>query len=160
MDKDGSPHLDFWNENGKSLVALAAKSEGTGLVLFDENGKPRNSLSVGKDGSPGLGLSDKNGKPRIGLVVLKDGPDLSLFDENGKPRVGLGVLKEGSGVGLLDENGKTLVGLETGEGGSGMLDVFNALGKKVVSVQANKKNCGSVIVSDQNGEIKHSLTAE
>ena len=58
VDKDGSPGLRLYDENGETRAAL---KDGPGLSLYDENGKTRATLGVVK-GGPGLVLLDENGQ--------------------------------------------------------------------------------------------------
>ena len=153
------PGLKLFDENGNMRVGLGLLPDGPNLTLRDENGKTRVSLNVTKDSicSSILSLSGENG--RTGAALSTDG--LLLTDANGKMRAMLAVGKDGDpALGIYDARQQSLVRILSGEGGGGMVNVYNALGKEVVSVQANKKNCGSVLVSDQNGKIKGSSTAE
>jgi hypothetical protein len=58
----------------------------------------------------------------------------------------------------LQKEKKTLLSLWGSENGNGAIDVYNALGKIVVSVQANKANAGGVYVHDVNGQLRRSLS--
>jgi hypothetical protein len=112
----------LWLHKGQSDVWL----DPTSLCLW---GQPGTNATLANDG---LRLHDEKGNFRAGLCVTKSGwPFLSLDDENGKQRVCLSV----------------------GEAGGGSsLNIYNPLGKEVVTVQSCKTNSGLVIVSDHNGK--------
>jgi len=144
--------------NGKPRGRLLTTKDCVGLGFYDENGKRRVELSLAKDGS-GLALCDENGKPRATLVALKDGPSLGLRDENSKGTAVLGVFNNGPWL-KLDTRGQSLVKIGTAEEGGGVVNIFNVLGKRIATIEADKKNCGMVGVYGHDGEFKSGLTGQ
>jgi len=77
------------------------------LVILDDNGKARATLTVDKNG-PRLLMVDENGRPRAFMGASKVGATLDLWGENGKGGATLSAHKEGPTLFLTDENDKTL----------------------------------------------------
>jgi len=92
------------DENGKLRASLTVDKDGPALRLWNEKGEGGAVLIVGKDG-PWLTFYDEK-SPRVLLMVDKGGPWLGLFDENGKTRAWLAVDKDGPALRLRDENDK------------------------------------------------------
>lgn len=91
------------DENGKPRVTLTVSKDGPKLILMDK--KPRATLGVNKDG-PVLDMLDENGKTSVMMSVTKDAQMLIMMDENDKIRAGLSMSKDETKLGLYDENGK------------------------------------------------------
>ena len=85
---------------------LRAVLTDAGLVLYDEKGKSRATLSLDTDGRPTLSLSDERGKLRA-MLALDGSPTLMLWDEQGEVRATLSLFSGGPGLSLCDEKGKT-----------------------------------------------------
>ena len=150
--------MRLYDENGTQRALLGAKKNVPMITLDGENG---HATLGSPEGGPGLWLSDSKGNDRVKMVGGKGGSSLGLFSENNKLRMWLAVFEDNSPhLGLLDGDGSPRVTMQIGKGGGGMVDISNALGKRVASIQADKKNCGNVMVSDQNGEPKQFLTAD
>ena len=67
-------------------------------------------------------LEDENGKPRASLVLVKDGPVLSLDDENGKTRATLALSKIGPVLReILWQGGKIALHCRDGRDRTGMI---------------------------------------
>lgn len=86
--------------------------------LVDRSGKIRGSWNVSKDGDPMLILFDNTGTPRFTLTVAREGACLSLNNKGGVPCANLLETKFGSVLRFFDENGSMHVGLgmDTNEG--------------------------------------------
>jgi len=83
------------DQNEKLRADLGVGTYGSGLILYDENGKIRADLSAFSKDGPWLGLSDKNGQLCATLSTTKDGPGLTWFPGNGN-RVPMGAIKDGA----------------------------------------------------------------
>jgi len=57
---------------------------------------------LGIANGPALVLADENGRPRASLAISKDGPSLSLWDEKGVGRFAAGKTK------AISPDGKTI----------------------------------------------------
>ena len=117
-------------------IDVGSPKAGPGFWLYDSKGNDRVNTAVNKEGSP---RPDQRERQNAGMLLVcsRCRPHLGLLDGDGRPR-----------------------SMQIGEGGGGMVDISNPLGKRVVSIQADKKNCGNVMVSDYNGEPKQFLTAD
>lgn len=98
---------------GRPLVQLSAASDGAGLVVLDQRGKPRAAVIVTKTGEPGIKLYDTNGAVRAAIEVSTDDQaGLALYDPKGHARAALVSKATGeSSLVLLDETGKQVASL-------------------------------------------------
>jgi len=85
---------------------------------------------------------------------------LEIVDEQGTTLATFGTFEGAAMLNLFGTTGKGRITMGAGEGGSdgAQINVYNPLGKKVVSVQSDKTNEGAVHVSDVNGKITNGLT--
>ena len=83
---DGTPRLEFLEEDGKPRIVLAVWPNGSASLGLSEKERMGGAmLATLPDGSTMLRLYDKNATPRAVLVAVADGsPTLSLFDKDGK----------------------------------------------------------------------------
>ena len=79
---------------GRARVQKSAEAgtatRAKGLILEDENGTPRATLTADEDG-PVLWLQDKEARVRAMLIMPEGELALCLTNEQGETRVGLGV---------------------------------------------------------------------
>lgn len=104
------------------------------LLVVDDAGRTRIGLT-----DQGLLIADKNSVVRFSIVFAENGEDMMAA--------------------ISDHRGKARIMLQTTPSGGGTIDIYNNTTTKVVTLQANKFNCGMVAVSDATGEMKQSLVA-
>ncbi|MBU4271382.1 MAG: hypothetical protein KKA28_05920 [Planctomycetes bacterium] len=138
---------------GGTVALLAVLTSCTGMT--PAGNAPQESVTARQ-----FVLVDEKGESRAELAVIGDMPGLALADENGKTRAQLTVTDKGPALELYNEKGKLIVAIGAPEdGGGGIVEVFNSSGIMVATIQANKRNCGSVAVFDFDGKPKRALTA-
>ena len=109
-ENSGQPGLLLEDQDARPRAWLGVKSDReSNLTLFDQSGMGRASIVAGND-APGWDLNDRTGKPRAIFMVKSDGtPTLNLFDRSGVPRFSLYVDgSDGSGDLGFADSGKTL----------------------------------------------------
>jgi hypothetical protein len=97
--------------SGKTRGTMATRADGTPRLEFlEEDGKPRVVLAVWPNGSASLGLSEKERMGGAMLATLPDGSTmLRLYDKNATPRAVLITAADGSStLSFLDKDGKVL----------------------------------------------------
>ena len=136
--------------------------QGTTLATFDTFGGHFAQLKMGGTTEKGrilmfaggpichAAFSDRNSRVALEGAGIRIG---SALTEDDRAQISLMADDDPE----HDAKMKTLVQIGSGEGG-GMIDVYNPFGKKVVSVQSNKTNEGSVLVHDVNGKLKNFLS--
>ena len=72
------------NEQGTSVGAFGVVDGQLLLMLRDQDKNVRAILAVDEDGQPGIVLLDENGKPRAQFDIEENKSRLMLLDENGK----------------------------------------------------------------------------
>ena len=83
-------------------IGLATNFLGTGLHMFDDQGKPRLELFSGKGAETSLTISDENQKARIQLNYDKNTSRISMYDEFEKTISNLISQQDGIILGLSD----------------------------------------------------------
>lgn len=113
------------------------------LVLVDEQGKHRASLSCSSDGDQGFTvfhLNDGEGRPRITLQIDSAGnPSVVLFTSDNGCGVSLAVNENGSGVSITAERSGISFGVpgpknDDPRGCHPSIDVVDSKGKRTWSV--------------------------
>ena len=115
---DKSPGLGFFDESGKVRLSLDLGKGGTpGVNLYDAEGTLQAAVAIRPDKTPGLGLFNKDGKIRLSLDLDDDGvPSVNLFDKNGRLRAAVAIRPDGTpGVGLFDNEGKVGKSFDLGD---------------------------------------------
>lgn len=80
---DGSVTMSFMDAHEKTTGIMRMMAEGPSFAIEDDRGTARAELTVGVDGAPGLVLNDQDGKPRIVLAVPEGYPSLTFHDKVG-----------------------------------------------------------------------------
>jgi len=164
-------NLEIVNDEGRTVASLAATKSGAWLGFSTTDGT--RSLGMGAYGSglTGLVLHDKGGT----LFVTSGG--LSVSDEDGGVMVTSGSVMVGradlakrlrpkesaqQGIPVGDEEREAytetpLVVIGRTDAPGGLIEVYNPLGKVVVSAQCNKANEGAVSIHDVNGKFSNVL---
>ena len=151
------------NDDGKVAVDIYGTRDGC-QALFD---------SVGPNGDGGaISLSSGGGHASIHLGNRKMGADLTEFGmtlsktvtQNGQavaaPAAYFATSEKGRAfLSFSDpDSQKPIIELSTGDSGGGMMEVYNALGTEVATIQAGKANQGLVGVADLNGKLWNYLS--
>jgi hypothetical protein len=102
------------------------------IVLVDAKGVKRATLGASPNGS-GLAIFDQNGKARAALIVAPDGhPGLALYDDAGVSRATVQVSENGdAGVALYDSAGKLHAAIVVSADGTPTTDFRDASGKRL-----------------------------
>jgi hypothetical protein len=150
------------------------------LFVTDENGQRRCSIVVG-NGTVVLQLTSNDGHAPFTVAALEHSARLSIDGDSVKAELAEGIqvsqrdlamereiaelVKRGAADSLSENDRKRLESLVSqnpavkisAKNGAGIIDVFNPLKTRVVSVQSDKTNQGAVYVLDVNGTIKGAL---
>ena len=92
--------------DGRVLASLGTREAGTGLHLFDAQGRPCATFSVSGDG-PALGLNDPDGRSAT-LSATRQSIGLAVTHANDEIAAALGVMPVGADLVLRDDKGKVL----------------------------------------------------
>ncbi|MBI3735806.1 hypothetical protein HY256_04755 [Candidatus Sumerlaeota bacterium] len=97
---EGNPVLDMYGPEEKVRLKLSVGQQGAaGLLLRDQTGADKMTVSLAPAGAPVLGMFDGQNTARVKLAVSEAGSAyLSLADIEGKNRLMGTVLRDGSGV--------------------------------------------------------------
>jgi hypothetical protein len=147
------------------------------LTIVDKNGKPVGSFgAAGETSMVALTVGRLLDKHRVAVIVDSDSSTLSLGGSEGELHLNESTItlypfdkqyadykesmrsgKPRDPVKALSDRKKAVV-IQCGEGtGGGLIDILNPFNKRVVSVQSNKANEGSVLVHDANGILRNAL---
>ncbi|MEX1028284.1 MAG: hypothetical protein WD049_09825 [Candidatus Paceibacterota bacterium] len=164
VDKIRTRQLEIVDAEGKMVASLTSVRSGSILFLgsTDDSG---NQANLSTASGPGCMLQDNDHE------MYMDSTGISILRRDEAKRRGLDRLnskiKRGekfdesarklySELLALEDNPLCEIGIS--KTGGGIVDVFNPLGKKVVSIQADKSNKGMVVVSDLNGNHQEYLS--
>ena len=150
-DKLRVRHLEIFNEADESVGGLGPSY----LVLRSPNGEGSfqvwilpdyQSVSLGTEWNTMQFTPQGANLRRYTPEQLRLSKSLQsrLMDEQNKP-----TTEE-----MQRAQPNTVLELGIAEGGGGLVDVYNSLGTKVVSLQANKRNEGALYLRDVAGEIR------
>tara|TARA_B100000963_G_scaffold230129_1_gene200744 strand:- start:1589 stop:2050 length:462 start_codon:yes stop_codon:yes gene_type:complete len=95
--------LEIVDENGKVRIRLGSADAGYGLVVYDDQGQFRATLTDAPLGA--VSQLNKDGGS-IKLMAMKNGCGITMRDVDGKPRAIILQQKEGSKIMLKDAEGK------------------------------------------------------
>ena len=95
--------LEIVDENGKVRIRLGSADAGYGLVVYDDQGRFRATLTDAPLGA--VSQLNKDGGS-IKLMAMKNGCGITMRDGDGKPRAIILQQKEGSKIMLKDAEGK------------------------------------------------------
>ena len=95
--------LEIVDENGKVRIRLGSADAGYGLVVYDDQGQFRATLTDAPLGAVSQLNKDGGG---IKLMAMKNGCGITMRDGDGKPRAIILQQKEGSKIMLKDAEGK------------------------------------------------------
>ncbi|MEC8866315.1 MAG: hypothetical protein VXX20_07470 [Verrucomicrobiota bacterium] len=95
--------LEIVDENGKVRIRLGSADAGYGLVVYDDQGQFRATLTDAPLGA--VSQLNKDGGS-IKLMAMKNGCGITMRDGDGKPRAIILQQKEGSKIMLKDAEGK------------------------------------------------------
>lgn len=170
-------------DNKGKLRALMKVDNTSGDLLFtllDQNEKARITQSVGNDGSSDMVLSDEKGRPRMSLTSGEDsGGAFSVFNKDGEAAAVLAVGKgnyplltlqgaKGRAIFGIEDSGNGLISLAEGDsryfsvvGGPDQPSVMmieNEAGKGMLQLMADKDGIVQSSIK-QGGELKYFIRA-
>lgn len=97
--------LEIVDNDGKVRICLGPADEGYGLVVYDEEGLFRATLT---DAPRGAVMQLRKAGGSISLMAMQDVCGITIRDQDGKPRALMLQQKEGSQIMLKDKKGKTV----------------------------------------------------
>ncbi|MEX0700729.1 MAG: hypothetical protein WD069_01395 [Planctomycetales bacterium] len=156
-DKLRVKSLEIVNDEGRVLASLGSDGRGASLKLsgLDATGNTfDHQVSIETD----MGRSSILVRSGDNCTTLTaDHFRMFEFPRHAPVGVGVRITESDTSVRIAAaESGAGVIHLYKG----GTIDVFSSLGKKVVSVQSNKKNEGAISINDVSGEVGTILTSE
>jgi hypothetical protein len=146
-------YLTFEDESGKYAGGISPSKHGVSLNLRKAD------CTFGTITSDSIFVSDDEGS----VLISGKGVALSAKDPAMILKLKRLAEREQNGEKITQEERHSIVSRlskPTISLSGGSIDVYNPLGKVVVSVQANKTNRGGVYVGDANGNVRRTLTAD
>jgi hypothetical protein len=128
-----------------------------GLMLSDEQARPRLAVHVTTSGNPQVDVLAADGTPRLHLALDADGvPTVALLGQ-GRDGITLRVPNGGSPtVELIDGAGDARMHLRVDERGAGL--VLVAIPGKSQLILATRNNAPALLMTDSEGQPRLSLT--
>jgi hypothetical protein len=152
-------NIYFVDDNGKGGGHIVASDSGAMLYLTGKNGE--GTVSVGSIFGPaGFFVQGPTGY----ISIDSDGLRLYRMTLEKKLQRDVAAKAISEKKPIDKEQVKSayedihVLSLGQGEGGGGMIDVYSPLDKKVVSIQATKRNEGGVYVFNVDGSYSNALT--
>jgi hypothetical protein len=97
--------LEIVDTNGKVRIRLGSADAGYGLVVYDEQGSFKATLT---DAPRGAVMQLRKEGGGIKLMAMEGGCGMTMRDENGKPRALIVYQEKGSEIMLKDKEGNTV----------------------------------------------------
>jgi hypothetical protein len=114
---DAARGLVFYNKNGKQAVALVISDQMNGLVVFDQNGNLRQTITSKLDESAWSIFRPGSDSAQFTVTDNALGTGLTVRDRSNGDRVSLGVSDKGAAVGLVDKDGTNRAFVADGDPG-------------------------------------------
>ena len=125
--------------------------------LYDKQGQDRASFVLFADGMPGLVLFDDKGEQRLSLSASSDASTLEMMDAAGRKLLNLSVGPgKSSGLGVFDEQQKLRAILTLGPNGTSLVGVGDAAGNCRASLEA-EADTGAMVLRDSAGKSRAAL---
>lgn len=151
--RDDRPGLKILDSRETVRVAMDTSRLGSGLFLYDLEGRLTATLRVLDDGTTRLYLNDgKRGSAELG-VGIDGGPWVRLFDRDEKASAILSVAARGSGLGLSDQDGKERVTFSVAADGRPALAFFDRDEKPRAGLGITADGRPGLRLYDQDGRI-------
>ncbi len=97
--------LVFFNKNGERALALLVSDQVNGLIIMDQNGNVRQSISSKVDESSWSIFHPGSDSAQFEVVDNGLGTALTVRDRTNGDRVSLGISNKGAAVTLIDKDG-------------------------------------------------------
>tara|TARA_A100001037_G_scaffold269491_1_gene263685 strand:+ start:511 stop:966 length:456 start_codon:yes stop_codon:yes gene_type:complete len=97
--------LEIVDDDGKVRIRLGPADAGYGLVVYDEDGQFRATLT---DAPQGAVSQLRKAGGSIKMMAMEGGCGITIRDQDGKPRVLMLQQQEGSQIMLKDAEGKAV----------------------------------------------------
>ena len=97
--------LVFFNKNGERALALLVSDQVNGLIIMDQNGNVRQSITTKMDGSNLSVFHPGSDSAQFEIVDSGPGTAITLRDRTNGDRVSMGISDKGAAVTLDDKNG-------------------------------------------------------
>jgi hypothetical protein len=100
------------NWKGKKILGMGSTADesGTGIMVLDEQGRPRIGLGM-DEGVPSVALVNDKGKKFLAMGGDERGYGFVIMDENEVERAGLGLKEGTTGIVLYDDKGQYVRGM-------------------------------------------------
>jgi hypothetical protein len=105
----------LFNKNSTKAATLVVSDTINGIVLFDQNGNLRQTITTNLDQSELNMFHPGSDAAQFGVIETGQGTSLTVRDRTNKPRVELGVSPKGSALNLSDSNGRMRAVMSGGE---------------------------------------------
>lgn len=144
--------------DGKGLFSLGMTADRAGLLSLRRQGVPMVELRTTKTGA-GVVLTYRGGRPLVEVGSAGTAAAVTLHDEAGRPIIKLGPDAErGAGQVVTLGQGEPQISLGPTAEGAGSIETFNASGRPLVAITADRTSGGGAIgVYDDRGKIRASV---
>jgi hypothetical protein len=105
----------FFNKNGERGLALVVNDQMNALILADQNGNLRESMSVEKDKSSLDIYRPGSNTAQFQVIDTAQGTAVTVRDRANVDRVSLGESEKGAAMTMMDKDGRTRVVMADGE---------------------------------------------
>lgn len=124
--------IRFFNKDGKRIIGLGLTADemGSGILVADNDGKPRLGLGMDK-GVPSIAMADGNGKKIMALGGDNNGYGLVIMDGNEVQRAGVGFKEGSTGIVIYNDQGKYVRGMVQKADGTNFSSYVDTTGNEV-----------------------------
>ncbi len=153
MSSDDACGVTIQNAAGKARASLLTDVNGAASIAIFDEGSPRFTLALGKNGLPLLSLADSDKRQRLILGLGDKGvPLLTMSDEKARPRAVCVVGPDGSPAFILeDDAGRSRV-IFAVSGDTAGVNVSDAQGKPHLNVEVKNDGATTYQVIDREGQ--------
>jgi len=132
-DKMAGIGIRINNWEGKKIIGMGSTADesGTGIMVLDEQGRPRIGLGM-DEGVPSVALVNDKGKKFLAMGGDERGYGFVIMDENEVERAGLGLKEGTTGIVLYDDKGQFVRGMIREANGTHYSSFVDANGRETM----------------------------